>query len=428
MKNIASWDDFQSLVRGRDIYIYGGNVEGVGISRMLGANGLPARAVLDTRRFKDGFLRGHPVVDPADFEGTPGNALVIICTKHRESRAAARQLCQQRGFVEGSDFIYNTSLCQHYPTIETVGVCNLRCFSCDMGLPGANRGQKMMSVETFTAVLAKLRSEVPFLNSMGMYLWGEPLLHPKIGDLIRIAHAHGVATEFSTNLNNIRNLDAFVEADPDILIVTSSGFGPSYNITHTGGDFETFRENCRILREKLDFYKAETFVRYHYLVYKNNRGEELEQARAFAQSLGFQFVPILATLFPGRVHDYVVLGEPLPAEMVEANKHFVYDIDDQIRWAQERKDKACPSIKAFPTIKWDGSVMHCCNMTKPLVGNGYLNNTLAELEQMREASGFCDRCRSHGVHRVFDVNGREDYKMSKIAKERAAAPAGKGGQ
>lgn len=416
MKKIATWNDFESLVGGRDIYIYGGNVEGVGISRMVAANGLPARGFLDTRRFNNGFLRGHQVIDPAKFAGTPQDALVIICTKHRESRGSARKFLQQHGFVEDRDFIYNSSLCQYYPTIETVGVCNLRCFSCDMGLAGANRGQKMITVETFTASLAKLRKEVPFLNSIGMYLWGEPLLHPKIGELIRIAHEHGVATEFSTNLNNIRNLDSFIEADPDILIVTSSGFGPSYNITHTGGDFETFRENCKVLREKINHYKAETFVKYHYLIYKENRGEELEQARAFAQSLGFHFVPILATLFPGRVHDYVVFGEPLPPEMIEANKHFVYDIDDQIRWAQERKDKPCPSIKAFPTIKWNGNVMHCCNMTKPEVGNGYLENTLAELEQMREASGFCDRCKSHGVHRVFEVNGRDDYKMSEIAK------------
>ena len=224
----------------------------------------------------------------------------------------------------------------------------------------------------------------------------------------------GLATEISTNLNNIRHLDSLIQADPDILIVTSSGFGENYEITHTGGKFEKFKMNCKVLREKLDQYKAETFVKYHYLIYNNNSGEEMEAAQAFAEHLGFQFVPILANIFPGKIHDHVVLGEALPDVMVEANKYLLYDIHDQIRWAQEQKNKSCPVIKAFPTIKWDGQVMHCCNMTNPEVGTGFLNNSLQELLTMRHDSGFCQRCQSHGMHRVFDVNGRDDNKISQI--------------
>ena len=84
MQNLKTWDDFVSVLRGRDVYIYGGNVEGVGISRMLHANGRPATGFLDTRNFNNGFLRGHRVINPASFSGGPENSLVIICTKHRE--------------------------------------------------------------------------------------------------------------------------------------------------------------------------------------------------------------------------------------------------------------------------------------------------------------------------------------------------------
>lgn len=417
MQKLENWNDFLSMLNGRNVYIYGGNVEGVGISRMLATSGHPAKGFLDTRTFNKGFLRSIPVIHPERFTDTPANSIVIIATKHRESRANAKKFCQERGYQEGQDFIFNSALCQHFPTIETVGICNLRCITCDMGIPGANHNQKMMSVDTFTKVLTKLKAEIPFLNSVALYLWGEPLLHPKIGDIIRICHAQGIATEFSSNLNNIHYLESFIDADPDILIVTSSGFGENYEITHTGGDFEKFKQNCQTLRAMIDKRKAEIFVKYHYCVYNNNGGEEMEQARAFADSLGFQFVPILANIFPGKIHDHVVLGEPLPDVMIEANKYLLYDIHDQIRWAQEQKNKSCPVIKAFPTIKWDGNVMHCCNMTQPLVGDGYLNASLDELLAMREGSGFCQRCQSHGMHRVFDVNGREDNKMSQILKK-----------
>lgn len=417
MHALDNWNDFLDILKGRDIYIYGGNVEGVGISRMLSANNQTAKAFIDTRTFNNGFLRGTPIIHPEHFEGTPSDSIVIICTKHRESRANARQFCIDRKYIEANDFLFNSSLCQFFPTIETVGICNLRCFTCDMGIPKANHNQKMMEIGTFTKVLTKLKAEIPFLNSVALYLWGEPLLHPQIGDLIRLCHEHGLATEFSTNLNNIHYLDYFIKADPDILIVTSSGFGKNYEITHTGGNFEKFKMNCQALRKTIDKYQVETFVKYHYLVYNNNGGAEMAQAQSFAEDLHFQFIPIMANIFPGKIHDHVVLGESLPDIMVEANKYLLYDIHDQIRWAQHQKHKPCPVIKAFPTIRWDGKVMHCCNMTKPFVGENYLTASLGELLTLRENSGFCQRCQTHGIHRVFDVNGREESRMSQILQK-----------
>ncbi len=416
MHNIPDWPAFQKLLNGREVYIYGGNVEGVGVSRMISSHYRPTRGFIDTRQFNHGFLRSVPVVHPAAFSDSPAAAFIVICTKHRETRALAKKFCLERGYVEGRDFVFNSALCRYFPTIETVGICNLRCITCDMGIPGANHNQKMMRLETFSAILDKLKAEIPFLNSLALYLWGEPLLHPEVGEMVRACHARGIATEFSSNLNNIRHLDSFIAADPDILIVTSSGFGDNYEITHTGGDFEKFRNNCIELRQMIDKHGAETFVKYHYCVYNNNQGEEMLAARRFAESLNFQFVPILANIFPGKVHDYVVLGTPLPDVMLEANKYLLYDIHDQIQWAQAQRDKHCPVIKAFPTIRWDGRVMQCCNMTQPFVGDTtYLETSMSELLELRESSGFCQRCMAHGMHRVFDVNGREDKRMTTIA-------------
>ena len=414
MAHFNTWQQFSERCNNRTVYVYGGNVEGVGVLRMLLSNGIRVGGVIDTRTFNQGFLRGQKVIHPVNFFDQPENSMIIICTKHRESRKDAIQFCIDRQYVLGEDYIFNSSLCQYYPTIELIGVCNLKCMTCDMGLEGANRNQKRMDLETFQKNLLKLKSEIPFLNSIALYLWDEPLMHPQIGEIVRFCHDQGVATEFSSNLNYIRNLESFIQADPDILVVTSSGFGKNYEVTHTGGDFQKFIENCQLLRTLIDRYKSEVFVRYHYLVYRHNAGQEMEDARAFAQSLGFQFVPILANIFPGKVHDHVVLGEPLPKEMVEVNKYLVYDIHDQIQWAQSQKDKPCPVIMAFPTIRWDGKVMQCCNMTKPYVGIDYLSHTLDELHLLRNDSGFCQRCQKHGMHRVFEVNGRDELKMSQL--------------
>lgn len=414
MKTLEDWDTFLSLTKGRNIYIYGGNLEGIGICRMLANNGVPANGIIDSRPFNNGFLRGTKVIDPSLFNENPDKSFIIICTKHRATRANAKKFCESLGYIDRHDFIYNSTLCQSYPTIETVGICNLRCITCDMGIPGANHKQKMISVDTFTKILTKMKSEIPFLSSISLYQWGEPLLHPKIGELVNICHDHGVSTELSSNLNNIHNLESLIKSDPEVLIISSSGFGGNYEITHTGGNFRKFRNNCISLRKLIDLHKTETFVKYYYLVYNNNSGEEMEQAYAFASELGFNFQPILANILPAKVHDYVVFGKPLPDVMLEANKYLVYDIHNQIQWAQAEKDKPCPMIKAFPSVRWDGSVMLCCDRTEPAIGNGYLNTSLPELVTLREESGFCQRCISHGMHRVFNVHGREDNPMSAL--------------
>ncbi len=399
-------DEFRRLIGNRKIFVFSVNLEGIGFVRRFGRLGLDVGGFIDSRPFPGGIQRGKPVIPPDRFfsENAPGDVFVLVTAKHRQTRRWAIELCEQLGLEKNTGYMTSTDLCDFLPTIEVAGICNLHCISCNMGLPGANKKGGFMSADTYRRVLSKMTEEIPFMNSVYLYLWGEPLVNTELPEIIRISSEYGVACEISTNLTDIRHLDKVIEAGPDVLVVPCSGIGEHFGMTRTGGDWEIFRRNLYALREAIDRYHAETVVRITYHLYKHNLGEDYEVVESIAKELGFQFLPVLAQIFPESVLRHVIYGEPIPDEMLRANEMLFYPIAEQLAYAQENKDRICFMMKVFPTVRWDTSVVHCSNLMNPVVSGNYLEASLADLIRRRDGNGFCTKCMDHGMHRFFDVS------------------------
>ena len=396
---------FRSLVGERTIYIYAVNLEGIGYLKRFLHYGFKVGGFIDSRSFPGNCRRGQPVTHPdAFFTGPRDDALVLITAKHRQTRRLAIEQCERAGLRRHESLFVASDLCDYYPTIEIAGKCNLRCISCNMGLPGANKKGGYMRAGTFARVLAKMQTEIPFLNSLYLYLWGEPLLNPDLPEIVRIASEAGVACEISTNLNEAKNLEALVAANPEIIVVPCSGVGESFEMTRTGADWNKFHANLHALRALIDEHGVETTVRVHYHMYKHNLGAEYEEIEALSQKLGFQFLPILAQIFPEYVLRHVMYGEPIPAPMQRANELLIYPIEDQRAYARRNTDKSCFMMKVFPVVRWDTSTVHCSNLTFPVLKSSYLDASLDELLKIRSDNDFCNQCIEHSMHRFFDVS------------------------
>lgn len=76
--------------------------------------------------------------------------------------------------------------------IEITNVCNLRCSFC----PGTGREKDFMPPERFRLLAEKLRGHVKYLY---LHVMGEPLLHPRLGELLAIAADLGFRTCLTTN-------------------------------------------------------------------------------------------------------------------------------------------------------------------------------------------------------------------------------------
>ena len=396
---------FRGLIGNRQIYIFSVNLEGIGFLRRFKRMGYDVGGFIDSRSYKNNVQRGMPVISPDEFFARDDKEVFILITaKHRQTRRWAIRQCEEFGLVRNQSYMTSTTLCDYLPTIEVAGICNLRCISCNMGQPGANKVGGLMSAASYRQVLTKMSSEIPFLNSVYLYLWGEPLINPDLPEIVRITAELGVASEISTNLTDGRRLEALIEAHPDVLVIPCSGVGDNFGLTRTGGKWEDYRANLFKLRLYIDKHNAETVVRITYHMYKHNQGEDYDIVEGLAKELGFLFVPVLAQIFPERVLKHVIYGEPIPDEMMRANEMLCYSIDEQLEYAQKNKDRICFMMKVFPTVRWNTSVAHCCNLMDPVLTPNYLNETLDELLTRRDCNGFCTSCMDHGMHRFFDVS------------------------
>lgn len=76
--------------------------------------------------------------------------------------------------------------------VEITNVCNLRCDFC----PGTRRESRFMTPEEFAVVTGRLRGRAEYLY---LHVMGEPLLHPALGELLRIAAEQGFRLCVTTN-------------------------------------------------------------------------------------------------------------------------------------------------------------------------------------------------------------------------------------
>ena len=106
-----------------------------------------------------------------------------------------------------------------------------------------------------------IEQNAPYLISVNFYNWGEPLLHPKIHEIVRICHDHKVFMSLSTNLN-IRNLDILdkvCRAGLDHMVVSCSGATQDvYEIYHRDAKMDTLLAGLKYLKE----YKNATKPRF----------------------------------------------------------------------------------------------------------------------------------------------------------------------
>jgi len=76
--------------------------------------------------------------------------------------------------------------------IEITNVCNLNCAFC----PNTNREKKFMTSEEFSKIMKKIKS---YTNHIYLHVKGEPLIHPELDSILKIASNYNVNVNITTN-------------------------------------------------------------------------------------------------------------------------------------------------------------------------------------------------------------------------------------
>jgi hypothetical protein len=82
----------------------------------------------------------------------------------------------------------------------------------------------------------------------------------------------------------------------------------------------------------------------------------------------------------------------------------IYSIDEQIAYSKNR-NKNCVMMNAFPVIRWNGTVIPCCNMEGGMIADDYTAVSFEELKRLQVTSQLCKECRNHKLQHTFYISG-----------------------
>ena len=193
--------------------------------------------------------------------------------------------------------------------IDISPVCNLRCTVCVHADPNGSElleqqdfapGHKM-TPEQFQRLIDQVKD---YATAVSLYTWGDPMTHPDLPELCRIAGDAGLQVHISTNFSFKLNDDRIRELSESgltHLTVCVDGLSQEhYEKTRVGGRIEWVLSNLeRVCRFRQEDARAYPLVEVQYIEYKHNL-HELEAARKLCDEYG---VDEFAS-FPGALHNY----------------------------------------------------------------------------------------------------------------------------
>lgn len=246
--------------------------------------------------------------------------------------------------------------------LEPTSLCNLKCELCPV-TTGLHRKTGNMEYSLFKN----------FLNEVGDYLllimfwdWGEPLINPRIYEMIKLAKDRGIKTVTSTNahlLANQENAEKLVRSGLDTLIIAIDGATQeTYTKYRKSGNIKTVLEGIRCVVEAKNKIGAENpLVNMRFIPMRHNE-HELSQMINLAAEMDVDVLSI-KTLNPASNDMY-----NLNRESGETNvaflplspglRRFRYN-EDNAGLERVRRHPFCKNPWNAPTVHWDGTISPC---------------------------------------------------------------------
>jgi MoaA/NifB/PqqE/SkfB family radical SAM enzyme len=200
----------------------------------------------------------------------------------------------------------------------------------------------MLSVELFRKLVDDVADRT---IAMSLYNLGEPLLHPRLCEMIGYADAKGVNTYITSNFSvplDDRRMEELVRSGLTMLVVAVDGVSKAtYGPRRVGGDWDAVLENLRnFVRVKRRLGAAFPHLLLQYIVFEHN-AHEVAQVEAFSKEVGVD-----QTIFVDGI-----VGAWAEREVVRAG------------WKPKpaRRLPRCAWPYFSTLVNSDGTVVGCCN-------------------------------------------------------------------
>jgi MoaA/NifB/PqqE/SkfB family radical SAM enzyme len=340
-----------------------------------------------------------------------------------------------RPFIEGGGAItakeYGMKSWRYF--LEINSACNLACPTCTKGnKAGYDHETGVMDPDLMEKCIDKIASENP--NAI-VFLYGnsEPFIHPRLPECIASVKRRGLRCELSTNLNYVQRLDETLDARPDFMIISLSGFTQDVYVKgHAGGNIDKVKANMLLLGEANSRASQRIQISVNYHVYKDNGGAELESMRAFAAECGIGFFTSTARAISMenaiqycREHDESAERFAIQENRPDWNnllppvsKQWNETMDrlkippDKARGMYDKYPvaKVCPvgAGGIFTFIRHDGKLQLCaCTADRRITQGNYLDATPDEMIEKRTDHAICQQCMKYRLNLYFMICQRD---------------------
>ena len=295
----------------------------------------------------------------------------------------------------------------HYPTfltIEPSNICQLACPQCPVGI-----AKKHPKGDTGTSPrnpfpnypISLLADTFRYAHTVQFYFQGEPLLNPRLPELIREVAQQGLYTIVSTNAQALDRAMAkrLVVSGLHRIIISMDGLSQSsYEAYRKGGSVEKARAAIRYLREEREIARRQRLISGDYPIIELQclllRSNEREQAlmRKTYRLLGADRLTFTTAQF----YDYQY-GNPLMPTRDQDRRYQQY-ADGTYRlkrsplrrlWHALTGISPCYRLWAGCVLTTNGDVLPCCYDKSHTHAYGNIHHaSLASLFRSKQADAF----------------------------------------
>lgn len=246
--------------------------------------------------------------------------------------------------------------------IETTSICNLSCYFC----PPTERAKGFLSIEQYSHTLDEIK---PYTDYIYFHVKGEPLLHPKIDQLLDIAHEKGFKVNITTNGTLIRKNREKLLGKPALRQMNFSlhsfdGDPGSRDLKLYLADILEFVNEVRVTTDMITSFRLWNLSENNDENIKTQRNRELLGMieEAFELDYEIQEVYLPGTGSGMKIADRVYLNQ-----------------DPQFRWPalDEEEDDGvgfCHALRNQAGVLIDGSVIPCCLDGEGILKLGNVND------------------------------------------------------
>lgn len=326
------------------------------------------------------------------------------------------------GLIEGKEIIEGIPYAFF---IEPTNQCNLKCPLCPTGSGLQSRRPGMMSMQLYESIISEVADRI-FEVHFGFQ--GEPMLHPRLPEMVLFAHRHGLYTRLFSNFNvkGDQSYKKLVRAGLDRVTVSLDGASDeSYSKYRVQGNLSSVLKHIAVLRnerEAIGLRRPE--IEIQALALSSNE-EELEEVASLAKSIGADVFKVkLPTLSSKAASSHI-------SYLARARKLCMYDENGNLDQFPEQRNGplVCRSLYLEPAIVcWDGRVSLCCrdinaeymkqkvtigSHSKDIWNTPFLQHMRREMASGEMSLPICKNCPSLGlanfiVNKRFFKNPAED--------------------